>query len=107
MYVVKIAKTLKNTRFVLSCTQTRKINCKLQDVLVNRQNRHKTMFFRLIYCLLLGMCLLPAMDTVLRSTDEAFDLVYLLALEPRRASLGSAPQGPETLALELPRPKTP
>ena len=33
--------------------------------------------------------------------------LYLLALEPRRASLGSAPQGPETLALELPRPKTP
>ena len=33
--------------------------------------------------------------------------LYLLALEPRRASLGSAPQGAETVALELPRPKTP
>ncbi len=31
----------------------------------------------------------------------------LLALEPRRASLGAGPQGPETVALELPRPKAP
>ena len=33
--------------------------------------------------------------------------LYLLALEPRRASLGPAPQGAETVALELPKPKAP
>jgi general secretion pathway protein C len=33
--------------------------------------------------------------------------LYLLALEPRRASLGPEPNGQESLALELPRPKLP
>jgi hypothetical protein len=33
--------------------------------------------------------------------------LYLLALEPRRASLGPERGGVETLALELPRPKAP
>ncbi|NBU43039.1 MAG: general secretion pathway protein C [Betaproteobacteria bacterium] len=33
--------------------------------------------------------------------------LYLLALEPRRASLGADPRGAETLALELPKPKAP
>ena len=33
--------------------------------------------------------------------------LYLLALEPRRASLGPDPRGGESLSLELPRPKTP
>jgi general secretion pathway protein C len=33
--------------------------------------------------------------------------LYLLALEPRRASLGPEPNGPESLTLELPRPKLP
>ena len=33
--------------------------------------------------------------------------LYLLALEPRRASLGTDPRGAETLALELPKPKAP
>jgi general secretion pathway protein C len=33
--------------------------------------------------------------------------VYLLALEPRRASLGPDPRGAETASLELPRPKAP
>lgn len=33
--------------------------------------------------------------------------LYLVALEPRRVSLGAGPRGPETLQLELPRPKMP
>jgi general secretion pathway protein C len=33
--------------------------------------------------------------------------LYLLALEPRRASLGPDPHGAETASLELPRPKAP
>jgi general secretion pathway protein C len=33
--------------------------------------------------------------------------LYLLALEPRRASLGPDLQGAESLSLELPRPKQP
>ena len=33
--------------------------------------------------------------------------VYLLALEPRRASLGPDPKGAETASLELPKPKAP
>ena len=33
--------------------------------------------------------------------------LYLLALEPRRASLGADPRGAETLALELPKPTAP
>lgn len=33
--------------------------------------------------------------------------LFLLALEPRRASLGPDPQGTESVALELPRPKAP
>lgn len=33
--------------------------------------------------------------------------LYVLALEPRRASLGPDPHGAESLSLELPRPKTP
>ncbi len=33
--------------------------------------------------------------------------LYLVGLEPRRASLGPEPRGPESLVLELPKPKEP
>ena len=47
----------------------------------------------------------PARSVRLRAEVEPG--LYLVSLEARRASLGPDPQGPESLVLELPKPKLP